>query len=113
KDAQKDYDWVRMSTNETTARSLNRIVESMDAFIGKPKPASRVLVVFNPLAWKRSGTVVAHIPGYNGFTMDDLVTKEHFTSYGITPLREIDPEKDTYDYEIPVRDVPALGFKIF
>jgi alpha-mannosidase len=113
KDAQKDYDQVRSSTNDITTRSLNRIVESMDAFIGKPKTASRVLVVFNPLAWKRSGTVIAHIPGYDGFTLDDLVTGEHFTSYGITPLREIDGERNTYNYKIYVKDVPALGYKVF
>jgi alpha-mannosidase len=113
KDAQKDYDWVRMSTDAVSARSLSRIVESLDAYTGKLKAASRVLVVFNPLGWKRSGTVIAHIPGYDGFTLDDLVTGEHFTNYGITPLREIDPDKNTYDYEIPIRDVPALGFKVF
>jgi alpha-mannosidase len=113
KDAQKDYDQVRFSTNDITARSLNRIVESIDAFTGKPRPAIRVLVVFNPLGWKRSGTVIAHIPGYDGFTLDDLVTGEHFTSYGITPLREINGDRNTYDYRIPVKDVPALGFKVF
>ncbi len=113
KDAQKDYDWVRFSTNDITANSLNRIVESMDAFTGKPKSTSRMLVVFNPLGWERSGTVIVHIPGYDGFTLDDLVTGEHFTSYGITPLREIDGQRNTYNYEIPVKDVPALGFKAF
>ena len=113
KDAQKDYEQVRFSTDDIKARSLNRIVESLDAHTGEPKPASRVLVVFNPLAWKRSGTVIAHIPGYDGFTVDDLVTGEHFTNYGITPLKEINSERNTYDYEIPVRDVPALGYKAF
>jgi alpha-mannosidase len=113
KDAQKDYDQVRSSTNDITARSLNRIVESMDAYMGKPKPASRMLVVFNPLAWKRSGTVIAHIPGWDGFTLDDLVTGEHYTSTGITSLREIDGKWRTYDYEIYVKDVPAFGYKVF
>ncbi|MGA3371809.1 MAG: glycoside hydrolase family 38 C-terminal domain-containing protein [Terracidiphilus sp.] len=113
KDAQKDCDQVRSSTNDITNRSLNRIVESMDAFLGKPRPTSRVLVVFNPLPWKRSGTVVAHIPGYDGFTLDDMETGAHFRSYGITSLHEVDSVHETYNYKIPVTDVPALGYKVF
>ncbi len=58
KDAQKDYDQVHSSTNDISVRSLNRIIESMDAYTGKPKPSSRVLVVFNPLSmeafWNRN-----------------------------------------------------------
>ncbi|HEY1255921.1 MAG TPA: glycoside hydrolase family 38 C-terminal domain-containing protein [Terracidiphilus sp.] len=113
KDAQKDYDQVHSSTNDISVRSLNRIIESMDAYTGKPKPSSRVLVVFNPLPWKRSGTVIAHIPGYDGFILDDMETGTHFRSYGITSLHEVDSVHNTYNYEIPVKDVPALGYKVF
>ncbi len=52
KDAQKDYDWVRMSTSEITRAALEKIVGQIDTQ-GEGIP----VVVFNPLAWGRSGTV--------------------------------------------------------
>src|SRR5208337_4909348 len=96
KDAQKDYDMVKMSTDVISARALDRIVSEVDTrvkmaanspnriprsegmkgkewdpgiFNGDKKPQSQALVVFNPLCWKRSGMVTVHIPGQEGFTL--------------------------------------------
>ena len=52
KDAQKDYDWVRMSTNEIGMKSMSTVDERVNtAGAGTP------VVVYNPLGWARSGDV--------------------------------------------------------
>ncbi len=108
KDAQKDYDVVRWSTNEIKAGSLN----TLDAKINTSEVAKGTgessVVVFNPLAWQRSGKFVAHIPGFpNGFTLDDPGSHFHVISYRLLQVGS----KNSDDYEIPVSDVPALGYK--
>ncbi len=137
KDAQKDYDWVRMSTNEISDQALvhladeadtrvkmpkvalteyngpqrlKQLMESLNKREGETKPQSLALVVFNPLGWKRSGTVVVHIPAKEGFTLDDPETGAHLASYGFYGVKQIGPD-GSYEYEVPVSDVPPLGYK--
>jgi alpha-mannosidase len=108
KDMQKDYDVVRWSTNEIDAGALGAVAERIDTSTGKKDAAGQSVVVFNPLGWKRSGTVVAHIPGYpNGFTLDDPESGSHTISYRLLPVGE----KNSESYEIDVSDVPAFGYK--
>ena len=70
KDAQKDYDWVRMSTDEISAGALQAVAEKINTVgLGVPFEGQRI-VVFNPLGWERSGDVIVAIPGYpNGFVI--------------------------------------------
>jgi len=111
KDAQKDYDYVRLSTDEISERALTRIAETISTSGTGKASAGRWLVVFNPLGWKRSGTVVAHIPGYDGFELDDPETGSHRASAGLHALKGVGAN-NSYDYEVPVADVPAMGYKI-
>ncbi len=53
KDAQKDYDWVRMSTDEISAGALKTVAEHIDTQT-KEKDSVPV-IVYNPLGWARSG----------------------------------------------------------
>ncbi|HEY1210881.1 MAG TPA: glycoside hydrolase family 38 C-terminal domain-containing protein [Terracidiphilus sp.] len=137
KDAQKDYDVVKMSTDAISVRALDRIVSEVDTrvkmaakspnriphsegmkgkqwdpsiFDGNKKPQSQALVVFNPLGWKRSGTVTVHIPGQEGFTLDDPETGIHLASYGLYAIKNLGA-MNSYDYEIPVEGVPPFGYK--
>jgi len=58
KDAQKDYDVVRWSTNEISAGALGTVDERVNtAGAGIP------VVVYNPLGWERSGDVHALVQG--------------------------------------------------
>jgi alpha-mannosidase len=108
KDAQKDYDAVRWSTNEISAGALSTVTDRINTSATAKPGAGQSIVVFNPLGWKRSGTVIAHIPGYpNGFTLDDPGKGFHVISFRL--LRAGDKNSD--DYEIPITDVPALGYK--
>jgi len=65
KDAQKDYDWVRMSTNEIADKSLARVGETIDTRgVGTP------VVVYNPLGWERSGTVNVTLQSASGKSLE-------------------------------------------
>jgi alpha-mannosidase len=137
KDAQKDYDVVKMSTDAISARALDRIVSQVNTrvkmaakspnriprdkrewgkkwdpsiFEGDKKPQSQALVVFNPLGWMRSGTVTVHIPENEGFTLDDPETGIHLASEGLYQVKNLG-KMFSYDYEIPVENIPPLGYK--
>ncbi len=52
KDAQKDYDYVRFSTNEISDKSIALVDEKINT-----EGAGAPVVVYNPLGWERSGDV--------------------------------------------------------
>ena len=116
KDAQKDYDWVRMSTGEISRGALNEVAERINSSAGVKSKEGQPLVVFNPLGWARSGSVVVSIPGYpDGFTLDDPSNGFHAISFRLLHLAEFNHKTGRYGddrYLIPVSDVPALGYKI-
>jgi alpha-mannosidase len=141
KDAQKDYDVVRWSTNEIDAGALETLVQNVDTrvqlakyspdrprltrsdkhlfgngeFDGKKRPQSQALVVFNPLGWMRSGIVKVSIPEYrDGFTLDDPSNGFHAISFHLRHVSEFNHTTGKYDddtYLIPVSDIPAFGYK--
>jgi alpha-mannosidase len=105
KDAQKDYDVVRWSTNEIDAGAMGAVAARIETK-GKGTP----VLVYNPLGWERSGnvTVEVQLPSLfgivvvdtsNGFALPtEMVAKDART--GIVSLR----------FHVP--SVPALGYKV-
>ena len=86
KDAQKDYDWVRMSTNEISAGALETVAERIET---NSKGPNRIpIVVFNPLGWKRSGDVTVHL-------------QLPATSYSLALYDPSDPGRTFYPDVIP------------
>jgi alpha-mannosidase len=61
KDAQKDYDVVRWSTNEISAGALGNVAERIDTTAKGAKTIP--IVVYNPLGWTRSGDVRVRVQG--------------------------------------------------
>ena len=57
KDAQKDYDDVRWATNEASAQALHTIQAEINTRAAGEVP----LLVFNPLAWQRSGLTTVDV----------------------------------------------------
>jgi alpha-mannosidase len=112
KDAQKDYDWVRMSTNEISSGALETMANNADTSGGSREPQGQAIVVFNPLGWERSGRVAARVgpippPG------DALVA---FDAEGkLTPLPVISFDRNTgvAEVEFEARNVPALGYAVY
>ena len=105
KDAQKDYDWVRMSTEEISAGALETVAERINT-----KASGAPVVVTNPLGWERSGdvTVEAQLPSLNGIVVVDPAS-------GFALPAEIaakDSQTGVVSLRFRVPDVPALGYKV-
>lgn len=77
KDAQKDYDVVRWSTNEISAGALARLDEQINTE-GDGVP----LIVYNPLGWERSGDVYARVQGAANISEEVKVHVEHVPAMG-------------------------------
>ena len=98
KDAQKDYDVVRWSTDEIAAKSLDTVDERVNTQ-GSGVP----VVVYNPLGWERSGEVTAHVQ----------VPKGSLNATGAQVVEvKPDDKTDFADVKLHVLHVPALGYKV-
>ena len=105
KDAQKDYDVVRWSTNEIDAAALGAVGEKINT---SAKDAKAIpIVVYNPLGWERSGeaSVKVQMPSAAPFAVLD----------GVTPVGyergSLDTQTGVQELRLDVRGVPALGYK--
>jgi alpha-mannosidase len=98
KDAQKDYDVVRWSTNEIGSKSLATVDERVNT-TGAGVP----VVVYNPLGWARSGEVTVHVQ-----TGKSTVSATGAQVVDVKP----DGNTDFADVKLHVLHVPALGYKV-
>ena len=112
KDAQKDYDVVRWSTNEISSGSLKTVAERIDTAAGVHNPESQSVVIFNPLGWERSGDVKVQVQlpkaGMNGFHITDAARKTVLGSH----ILSVDKKTGVAELDIHVDGVPALGYKV-
>ncbi|HEX4286153.1 MAG TPA: glycoside hydrolase family 38 C-terminal domain-containing protein [Terracidiphilus sp.] len=98
KDAQKDYDVVRFSTNEISSGALQTVAEQVNTD-GDGVP----VLVFNPLGWDRSGEVSVHVDS----------GKPISSAEGAQIIEtKTDPKTGASDVKLHVLHVPALGYKI-
>jgi alpha-mannosidase len=117
KDAQKDYDWVRMSTNEISSGALENVSARINTR-GKGIP----VVVYNPLGWDRSGTVRVHVqfgqPVQRGdVSVYDLYEKGAAHAHleptpAEVPDARVDDKTGIADLTLEADDVPAFGYKV-
>jgi alpha-mannosidase len=77
KDAQKDYDVVRWSTNEISAGALGTVDEKIDT-----EGAGAPVVVYNPLGWERSGDITVHVQGKSAEASDVALHVANVPSLG-------------------------------
>jgi alpha-mannosidase len=97
KDAQKDYDVVRYSTNEIASGALQTVNERVNTS-GSGTP----VVVYNPLGWERSGEVNVHVR--SGKTV---------SASGAQVVEVNSDEKTGFaDAKLHVLKVPAMGYKV-
>ncbi|MGA2726185.1 MAG: glycoside hydrolase family 38 C-terminal domain-containing protein [Terracidiphilus sp.] len=98
KDAQKDYDVVRWSTNEISSDALQTVNERVNT-TGNGIP----VIVYNPLGWERSGEVSVHAQG----------SKPVETAIGAQVIEtNTDPKTGVSDVRLHVLHVPPLGYKV-
>jgi alpha-mannosidase len=108
KDAQKDYDEVRWATNETTSKALHTIQASADTHTNAD---SVPLLVFNSLAWQRTGLAEADVemraPSADGVSVYDSHDR-------LLPSEVLSADETTGAYRllIEAKDVPSLGYEV-
>jgi alpha-mannosidase len=113
KDAQKDYDWVRMSTNEISASALDTVAERADT---RTKEANTIpILVFNPLGWKHSGVVNVRAQVSDPKIELHLSNACHTSQMDeIIPTKlHVDPNTGIVDVSFQAVDVPAIGYKLY
>jgi alpha-mannosidase len=112
KDAQKDYDYVRLSTNEISDKSLQTVVDRINTAGSSANADGQAIVVFNPLGWARSGEVVVEVrPREDSGNVATVVDEngEPVVAYVLSR----DSATGVAKLSIPISDVPALGYKAF
>jgi alpha-mannosidase len=125
KDAQRDYDVVRWSTNEIGTNALAALTDKIDT---QPKmhpgfdgETGESIVIFNPLGWTRSGEVTVKLPEseyVNGFVIYDPEggpnqPSSYYEQLGMPTVQTvIVPWHAPSEIHVPVTDVPPLGYKV-
>ncbi len=82
KDAQTDYDWVRMSTNEISTGALETVSERINT-TGNGIP----IVVYNPLSWGRSGDLRVQVQTEADKSTAVTMHVENIPAFGYKVLR--------------------------
>jgi alpha-mannosidase len=114
KDAQKDYDWVRMSTDGISSGALGTVSDVIDTR-GK-QDGEFPVIVYNPLSWVRSGDVMFRISWSNSHPNTVEITEGSEGADGKRPLsftsQKNPAEPGTVDLTVHVDQVPAFGYKV-
>ncbi len=107
KDAQKDYDQVRWSTDEIKANALKTLAATIDT---RTKEGVPVLVV-NPLAWERGGLaeVSVQLPSGSGEAASVLDSRNEVVP---SQVLSSDPRTHTFHLLIDARAVPSMGYEV-
>jgi len=107
KEAQAEFDQVRLETNEISANSLHTLAANVNTKAAGDVP----VLVFNPLAWSHSGvaTVSVQMPNASGSGVSLL--DEHNK---VVPSKILSSDAKTGAYKLLVQaqDVPSLGYQV-
>jgi alpha-mannosidase len=113
KDAQKDYDWVRMSTDGISSGALETVAERVDT---RTREANTIpIVVLNPLGWNRSGRVTVRAQLNDPSIQLHVSNACHSSQMDeVIPIRlHKDPMTGIVEVSFVARDLPALGYKLY
>ena len=107
RDAQKDYDQVHWETNQISATALHTLAAGVDTHTANGVP----VLVFNPLAWQRSGVVEVSVQlpeaSANGISVMDannrVLASEVLSSNAKT---------NSYNLLVEAKNLPALGYEV-
>lgn len=106
KEAQKDYDDVRWSTNEISAEA----VKTLSSEINTQAAAGTPVLVLNPLAWERSGaaTVDVQLPSH-ATTVSVVDSANH-----VLPSQVLKSDAKTNKFQLLIEagKVPSMGYKV-
>jgi alpha-mannosidase len=107
KDAQRDYDRVRWSTQEISSNALNVLAAHVNTAVGSGVP----VFVFNPLAWQRSGltTIEVQMPAA---TAGSLSVVDSERSVLQSEVLASDRATNSYHLLVDVKNVPPMGYTV-
>jgi alpha-mannosidase len=106
KEAQKDYDEVRLSTNVISEGALGSLMERIDTQNKNPRLVP--IIVFNPLGWKRSGEVKIQLPLALTGSPDYFGGRDAIVSEIKT-----DEKAGKVNLTIRVYNVPPFGYRVY
>jgi alpha-mannosidase len=106
RDAQKDFDDVRWETDEISAKALGKLASRIDTQTAEGVP----VLVFNPLAWKRSGTISVDVQ----MPKDTAEVSVIDARGNVIPSEALakDPKSSTFHLLVGTRDVPSMGYQV-
>ena len=118
KEAQKDYDYVRLSTSEIKDNSLASVAEQIDTESIGFDPAKSVqhlgelgtpVLISNPLGWERSGDAEVKVEDTPRMASEMVALVDGKL---LRPIRSVvDPKTGVADLTFHISNVPALGYK--
>ncbi len=106
RDAQKDFDQVHWATNEISSKSLKTISERIDTHVN----GGAAVLVFNPLAWNRSGKVKVDVQMPSDAT--DISVLDAHGAVLPSEILSRDAGTSTVHLLMQVHDVPSLGYEV-
>jgi len=107
KDAQRDYDDVRWATNEASAAALRTVTREIDTRVAAGVP----VLVFNPLAWTRSGLISVDVQMPDAIS-DRISVLDPKGRVLPSEILSSDLKIHTYHVLIQAEDVPSLGYEV-
>jgi alpha-mannosidase len=107
KEAQAEFDQVRLETNEISSKSLHTLAENIDTKSAGDVP----VLIFNPLAWNHTGvtTVNVQLPEASG---DGISLLDAHNNVVPTEVLSKDSKNGTYKVLVEAQDVPSLGYQV-
>jgi alpha-mannosidase len=108
KDAQRDYDFVRLQIDQISSQALHAIA----SHIRTKSPADEIpILVTNPLAWERTDLVKVSVqmPG----SLNDISV---VNGQGVQQLVQVlskDEKLNRYELLVEANDVPSIGYRVF
>ncbi|WP_263350477.1 alpha-mannosidase [Acidicapsa acidisoli] len=114
KDAQKDYDVVRWSTNEIDSSALETVAARINTTAGEKSSAEPAIVVFNPLGWERSGEVKATVQVATPFRELRIAENGAKNESLVAPtIVSRTPGSGQMEISFHAEGIPAMGYKVF
>ena len=107
KDAQKEFDQVHWATNEIKQKSLDTIAARIDTRAAGAVP----VMVFNPLAWQRSGLMMVDVQMPSAAPDGISILDAHDR---VLPAEMISKNAatNTYHMLVEAKDIPSMGYEV-
>ena len=109
RDAQRDYDFVRLLAEHATAQALHTVASQIDT--RGPSHGVPVLVV-NPLAWERTDLVSIDVQMPESAKGELSVLNSQGEPQPFQVLSN-NPTLNTYQLLVEAKNVPSLGYQVF